>query len=83
MIAFIKALQRLKLERQKSPAFGTGKQKAKILGLVWRNRKKISQLINTYLSLPLFLLIILHYPPPLPPIKNYKLHRERERSAEM
>jgi len=23
------------------------------------------------------------HPPPLPPIKNYKLHRERERSAEM
>jgi hypothetical protein len=29
------------------------------LGLVWRNRKKISQIINDYLCLPLFLLIIL------------------------
>jgi hypothetical protein len=28
-----------------------GRQK---LGLVWRNRKKISQIINTYLTLPLF-----------------------------
>jgi hypothetical protein len=29
------------------------------LGLVWRNRKKISQIINGYLYLPLFFLIIL------------------------
>ncbi len=29
------------------------------LGFVWRNRKKISQIINDYLSLPFFLLIIL------------------------
>jgi hypothetical protein len=29
------------------------------LGLVWRNRKKISQIINDYLHLPFFLLIIL------------------------
>ncbi len=28
-------------------------------GLVWRNRKKISQIINDYLYLPFFLLIIL------------------------
>jgi hypothetical protein len=27
--------------------------------LVWRNRKKISQIINAYLYLPFFLLIIL------------------------
>ncbi len=31
------------------------------LGLVWRNRKKISQIINDYLCLPFFLLIILWY----------------------
>ncbi len=31
----------------------------KKLGLVWRNRKKISQIINDYLCLPFFLLIIL------------------------
>ncbi len=31
----------------------------KKLGLVWRNRKKISQIINDYLYLPFFLLIIL------------------------
>ncbi len=29
------------------------------LGLVWRNRKNISQIINDYLCLPFFLLIIL------------------------
>jgi hypothetical protein len=29
------------------------------LGLIWRNRKKISQIINNYLYLPFFLLIIL------------------------
>jgi hypothetical protein len=29
------------------------------LGLVWRNRKKICQIINGYLYLPFFLLIIL------------------------
>ncbi len=28
------------------------------LGLVWRNRKKISQIITDYLYLPFFLLII-------------------------
>jgi hypothetical protein len=30
------------------------------LGLVWRNRKKISQIINDYLYLLFFLLIILY-----------------------
>jgi hypothetical protein len=29
------------------------------LGLVWRNKMKISQIINDYLCLPFFLLIIL------------------------
>ncbi len=29
------------------------------LGLIWRNRKKISQIINDYLCLPFFLFIIL------------------------
>jgi hypothetical protein len=29
------------------------------LGLLWRNRKKISQIIEDYLYLPFFLLIIL------------------------
>jgi hypothetical protein len=58
LIAFLKTLQRLKQEWQKSPALGLGKQAAK-LGLGWRNRKKISQIINAYLYLPFFLLIIL------------------------
>jgi hypothetical protein len=48
----------LKQEWQKSPALGQGKQKEK-LGLVGRIRKKISQIINAYLYLPFFLLIIL------------------------
>ena len=32
-------------------------------GLVWRNRKKISQIIKDYFYLPFFLLIILCYHP--------------------
>jgi hypothetical protein len=50
----------VKQEWQKSPALGPGKQTAK-LGLVGINRKKISQIINAYLGLPFFLLIILWY----------------------
>ncbi len=45
---------------------GPGKQRGK-LGLVWRNRKKISQIINDYLYLPFFLLIIL-WPQPSSPL---------------
>jgi hypothetical protein len=58
LIAFLKTLQRLKHEWQKSPALGPGNSRLK-LGLVWRNRKKISQIINAYSYLPFFLLIIL------------------------
>jgi hypothetical protein len=57
MIAFLKTLHRLKQEWQKSPAMGPGKQTAKN-GLVWRNRKKISQIINAYLYLPFYLFIL-------------------------
>ncbi len=57
MITFLKTLQRLKQEWHKSLALGPGKQTVK-LGLVWRNRKKISQIINAYLYLPFFLLIV-------------------------
>jgi hypothetical protein len=61
LIAFLKTLQRLKQEWQKSPALGPGKQTAKMwfsFGEI--RRKKISQmLINAYLYLPIFLLIIL------------------------
>jgi hypothetical protein len=49
-IAVLKTLQILKQEWQ------TDDNK---IGLVWRNRKKISQIINAYLYLPFFLLIIL------------------------
>jgi hypothetical protein len=51
-------LQRLKQEWQKSPALGPGKKTAK-LGLVWRNGKKISHIINADLYLPFYLLFIL------------------------
>jgi hypothetical protein len=37
----------------------TRKNDLKKIGLVWRNGKKISQIINDYLCLPFFLLIIL------------------------
>jgi hypothetical protein len=47
-----------KEERQKCPA-GTRQTDGKNLGLVWRNRKKISQIIKDYFHLPFFLLIIL------------------------
>jgi hypothetical protein len=47
-----------KQERQKCPA-GTGQTEGKNWGLVWRNRKKISQIIKDYFHLPFFLLIIL------------------------
>ncbi len=47
-----------KQERQKCPA-GTRQKGSKNWGLVWRNRKKISQIIKDYFHLPFFLLIIL------------------------
>ncbi len=47
-----------KQERQKCPA-GTRQTDGKNWGLVWRNRKKISQIIKDYFHLPFFLLIIL------------------------
>jgi hypothetical protein len=59
LIAFLKTLQKLRQEWQKSPALGPGKPTAKTwFGL--ENRKKISQIINAYLYLPFFLLIILY-----------------------
>jgi hypothetical protein len=50
-------MQRLKQEWQKSPALGPGRQ-TDGKNLVWRNRKKISQIINVYLYLPFFILIM-------------------------
>ncbi len=47
-----------KKERQKCPA-GTRQTDGKNWGLVWRNRKKISQIIKDYFHLLFFLLIIL------------------------
>jgi hypothetical protein len=51
-------MQRLNQEWQKSLA-GTRQTDGKKLGLVWRIRKKISQIIKDYFYLPFFLLIIL------------------------
>jgi hypothetical protein len=48
----------LKQEWQKSRARDQANRQQK-LGLVWRNRKKISQIIEDYFYLPFFLLIIL------------------------
>jgi hypothetical protein len=56
-VCLLKRLQRFKQEWQKSPA--ETRQK---LGLVWRSRKKISQIIKDYFYLPFFLLIILWLP---------------------
>jgi hypothetical protein len=47
-----------KQEWQKCPA-GTRQTDGKNWGLVWRNRKKISQIIKDYFHLLFFLLIIL------------------------
>ncbi len=47
-----------KQEWQKCPA-GSRQTDGKNWGLVWRNRKKISQIIKDYFHLPFFLLIIL------------------------
>jgi hypothetical protein len=47
-----------KQEQQKCPA-ETRQRDGKNWGLVWRNRKKISQIIKDYFHLPFFLLIIL------------------------
>ncbi len=52
----LKTLQRLKQEWQKSPPWDQANRQQKI-GLVWRNRKKISQIVNDNL----FLLIILWF----------------------
>jgi hypothetical protein len=58
LITFLKRLQKLKQEWQKSPAGNQANRRQK-LGLVWRNKKKISQIIKDYFYLPFFLLIIL------------------------
>jgi hypothetical protein len=42
-------------------SFGTGGN-----NLAWRNRKKIRQIINAYIYLPFFLLIILYTKIPIP-----------------
>ncbi len=47
-----------KQERQKCPA-GTRQTDGENWGLVWRNRKKISQIIKDYFQSPFFLIIIL------------------------
>jgi hypothetical protein len=64
-ITFLKRLQKLKQETAENE---TGMAENSRMdqanrqqkpGLVWRNRKKISQIIKDYFCLPFFLLIIL------------------------
>jgi hypothetical protein len=62
-----------KQERQKCPS-GTRQTDGKNWGLVWRNRKKISQIIKDYFHLPFFLLIILWESP-----SNQNTNQETER----
>ncbi len=65
MIGFLKTLQRLKQAEKSSP--GTRQNRWQKLGLVWRNRKKIRQIINAYLYLPFFLFMpssLYFWPPP-------------------
>ena len=57
-ITFLKRLQILKHEWQEKPSWDQANRRQK-LGLVWRIRKKISQIIKDYFHLPFFLLIIL------------------------
>jgi hypothetical protein len=61
-VQYIWGAERVKDEKkqdwQECPA-GTRQTDGKNLGLVWRNRKKISQIIKDYFHLPFFLLIIL------------------------
>jgi hypothetical protein len=57
-ITFLKRLQILKQEWQEKPSWDQANRRQK-LGLVWRIRKKISQVIKDYFCLPFFLLIIL------------------------
>jgi hypothetical protein len=58
LIAFLKTLQRLKWNGRKVKPWDQANRQQK-LGLVWRNRKKTSQIINAYLYLPFFFLIVL------------------------
>ncbi len=60
LTAFLKRLQILKHEWQEKPSWDQANRRQK-LGLVWRIRKKISQIIKDYFYLPFFLLIILWY----------------------
>jgi hypothetical protein len=57
LIAFLKRLQRLKHMAEKSSP-GTRQTDGKSMVCFGENRKKSSQIINAYLYLPLFLLII-------------------------
>jgi hypothetical protein len=55
---FLKRLQILKQEWQEKPSWDQANRRQK-LGLVWRIRKKISQIIKDYFYFPFFLLITL------------------------
>jgi hypothetical protein len=58
LTAFLKTLQILNRNGRKVQPWDQANSRQK-LGLVWRNRKKICQIINAYLYFPFFLLLIL------------------------
>jgi hypothetical protein len=60
LMAFLKTLQRYVVTGMtEKSSLGTRQTDGKILVWVWRNIKKISQIINAYLYFPYFLLISL------------------------
>jgi hypothetical protein len=63
----------LKQEWQKSPTLGPGKQTAK-LGLVWRNRKKISQIIFILFFFEFLIVYIKVYIATPPPPPHLQIH---------
>ncbi len=70
LITFLKRLQNLKQETAENETEMAEKSRWEHAanrrqkpGLVWRNRKKISQIIKDYFGLPFFLLIILCFKP--------------------
>ncbi len=80
LITFLKSHHKLKEETAESETGMAEKSRSdqansrKKPGLVWRNRKKISQITKDYFYLPFFLLIILCPPPSPPPLPIYSIY---------
>jgi hypothetical protein len=58
LITLLKETAEIETGMAEKPRWDQAKRQQN-LGLVWRNRKKISQIIKDYFYLPFFLLIIL------------------------